>query len=1079
MASDLDEPESMSMLQDRSYILVLARRLRPCRSARLVLGIYLVFILIATFGAIGHAQDRTKDRDPLAAGPVSGSLGVPLLFETNVGQANRQVTHVLRAQSFAAAFRAQGFDLAAFRPGPHRGGNASTALVGNLVGLTFLDARQARVVPEHRSMAVLNMIRGSDPRRWHQNVPAYHLLRYEGLYDGIDMLLRGDRGGLEFAFDIRPGARPETIRIRVDGADRLSLSRTGSLLIRTSGGTIELTPPEAVQIRAGQLEILPSAFVLAGTSELGFSVEGRDPTARVIIDPMVTFSAYFGGDGADGMASYSYSRVGPMRPTPELKISPDGTDFAISGTTSSFDFPQAGDYGQVAGGRMAFAARFQMEFGRPRLIYATIVGGSGGNYATSVAPLPRTAFQQGGPLSRSAGLYLSGWTDSPDFPTSGGVMQETRDIGGGFLVELGPRGQFVRGTLIGHGPDAYPNAIALDLAGPVREHALIVGGAIGFSSGIDETVVAPGSTAGTSPSGGGLDGFVARVALSLRGYRYFTYLGGSGVDVIQDVDVLGSNVYVAGTTTSFDLGTGDYHRFIKQPSHSGIGAGASAEACPVPPGLSSAPSLLHTQFPGPVSCFDGFIARLSPAGVPVFVTYDGTGQGNFLHGIAVDRREGFAGFVAATGSIVQVNQNSSISLHRTTNAGGPFGPTGIFGTAPNQLGESIALDSAGRAHIVGTVNDGGLATGANSWPPSAGGLPDIFYLQVEEGSTAPSFFTYLGGSRLDAGFGIDVVGTPYDSLCAYVLGETSSTDVETTGLSDLSDPSPWSPRLHGASDLLITRLCEWRDFRVELAKAFQPQAISESQATTVRLTVTNLSSSSVQVTVFDDLPVGLVYTGGANGCTLVSSTSVVCRLTIDADTESSVSLPVAHESDQCLPRYSNTARLYPGFHDTEPATMVSVHASANLAVDCIVPCEEDGFGNCYCGSGLDHQCDEGTSCRFGTADAGPDGVLTQTVGICMAEEPRDCRVRYAWVGGTETVTIPSAESMMINQEDMRYVKNLEGSPVVHVVLAGTSNPSVGLFAGERDPPAFLGDYWPSWLTGDLPTLLILECRTQG
>lgn len=1067
----------ISAITARSAIVIAL--LKPAFGARALSSVRATGLLVAITASLAgtsHAQERP-------VGPIGvreAVYGMPNVFEVNVGQAGAHVSHLLRARSHAAAFRPDGFDIAVLRTDPQAEGDVLTPLLGNLIGLTFVGSNVAEITPGERVEGTINILSGIDPRNWHVDIPAFRTLGYSAIYDGVDLAFRSDRGGLEFAFDLAPGARLETVRIAIEGAERLALTDAGALVIHTSGGPIELTAPEAVQIRDNKIETVPAAFTLLDRTEVGFIVERRDPAARLVIDPLVVFQSYFGGDGAEGMAGHSYSRVGPMRPIPDLKLSPDGTQLAISGTTSSFLFPQPDSYGVISGTRNAFAARFGISGNAPALLFATVIGGSGGDWATGIAPRSTSPVRPGSPIAPSGGVFLSGWTESPDFPTSPRPLHPTRDEGGGFLVELGAQGQFLRGTMLGHGRDTYPNAIALDLTGPPRDHAVIVGGGIGYASGIDEAIPGPDA----SPSGGALSGFVAAVRLSLRSYRYFTYVGGSGFDVVHDVDVLEGSAYAVGTTTSFDLDTG--FPFIRQAAHSGIGTGASPTTCVVPEQAAISPSILHTEFSGPLHCFDGFMVRFTQTGEPLFLTYDGTGEGNFLHGVAIDRREDNLGFVAATGSILTGPQTARVALRRATNAGGLYGPNLTIGTGPSMIGESIAFDSEGRAHIVGSADDPGLATGAGSQVLT--GSPHIFYLQVDAGATSPVFFTYLGGSRVDLGYAVDVVGSEADGYCAFVLGETGSPDLPAS--------EAGQPVLDGASDLLLAVVC---DGRIEIPpvtfdKNFLPGTISEPlYASSVRFSLTNPTTSSTVLTLFDGLPAGLTFTGGDNGCTISSASTVRCNLTLLPGDARSFELPVIASREACDVSYSNRARLYAGNFDEEPPGVAPLATAESVLTVLCRPreieiddtdCTTSPEGECLCGIDYGDCREDGYTCVFGDVDAGPSwGILDSMNGICRPEGfaeidyTENCVVEYAWRGGLEILTLERGETLEIEQGDMRYVQNFVLRPPVDVRMSGVAVPEFTLTSDQRNPPPVFGDYvpFPFWET-TLPVLHSLHCQ---
>jgi len=45
-----------------------------------------------------------------------------------------------------------------------------------------------------------NYFIGSDPKKWHTNVPHYARVKYEGVYPGIDLIFYGNQRQLEYDF---------------------------------------------------------------------------------------------------------------------------------------------------------------------------------------------------------------------------------------------------------------------------------------------------------------------------------------------------------------------------------------------------------------------------------------------------------------------------------------------------------------------------------------------------------------------------------------------------------------------------------------------------------------------------------------------------------------------------------------------------------------------------------------------------------------------------------------------------------------------------------------------------------------
>jgi hypothetical protein len=172
------------------------------------------------------------------------------------------------------------------------------------------------------------------------------------------------------------------------------------------------------------------------------------------------------------------------------------------------------------------------------ITYSTFLGGSFGNERANAVAIDS--------LGRA---YITGYTTSPDFPTTANAFQ--LDYGGGvndaFVVVIDPSqsgdASLVYGTYLGGGGDDRGFGIAVDSTGVY---------VTGETSSTDfPTVNALQPTYG----GGRYDAFVAKI--NRRGQlAYSTYLGGSGDDGATGIAVDSQgNVDLTGYTTSTNFPT--------------------------------------------------------------------------------------------------------------------------------------------------------------------------------------------------------------------------------------------------------------------------------------------------------------------------------------------------------------------------------------------------------------------------------------------------------------------------------------------------------------------------------------------
>ncbi|GAH71904.1 unnamed protein product, partial [marine sediment metagenome] len=78
-----------------------------------------------------------------------------------------------------------------------------------------------------------NFLKGNDPDRWVIGARSYGQVRYESLWDGIDLQYRFESGMLKYDFIVEPFADISQIRMQYQGHNSLLLDEaTGDLIIR-------------------------------------------------------------------------------------------------------------------------------------------------------------------------------------------------------------------------------------------------------------------------------------------------------------------------------------------------------------------------------------------------------------------------------------------------------------------------------------------------------------------------------------------------------------------------------------------------------------------------------------------------------------------------------------------------------------------------------------------------------------------------------------------------------------------------------------------------------------------------------
>jgi hypothetical protein len=455
-------------------------------------------------------------------------------------------------------------------------------------------------------------------------------------------------------------------------------------------------------------------------------------------------------------------------------------------------------YQEIAGRRTAVAGTYVLEGNRvgfsvgaydrtrplvidPQIDYSTYLGGSGEDFG-EIHPS----------VDGSGHAFICGATSSTDFPVTSGAFQPTLSGGDdGFITEMNGDGSgVVFSTFLG-GTGSFDDVqdCKVDPAGNVYIGGITNSPDLPVTSG----VVQPDFRGGNGGFFGFFsDGFVGKLDADGSSLLYLTYLGGSGDENLNNVQIdAAGDAFVAGDTFSTDFPTtpGAY-----QTANAGHGAGCRN---------------------GP--CNDEFVAKINPTGSTLlYSTYLG-GRGNDCcqPGLALDG-QGNAYVEGVTSSASFPTTPGALQPHFGGGISDAFvtklNPTGSALVYSTYLGGSrfdggaigMAVDASGNAYVDGEtcsldfpVTPGAFHTKyagpGCTYPPDLPG--DIFVSKINPAGSALVYSTYLGGSDRDGVAGGPVVDSAGH---AYVVGATPSTDFPVK--------NGFQPTNHGLGDVIVTEL---------------------------------------------------------------------------------------------------------------------------------------------------------------------------------------------------------------------------------------------------------------------------------
>jgi hypothetical protein len=234
----------------------------------------------------------------------------------------------------------------------------------------------------------------------------------------------------------------------------------------------------------------------------------------------LVYSTYLGGSGSD----FGYG------------IAADSSGNAyVTGTTSSTNFPTANAIQSNLDGPSDDVFITKMNATGSSLAYSTYVGGRGADVGKGIA------------VDSSGNAYVTGYTESTDFPTVNAIQSSLAGSANAFITKINATGSaLVHSTYLGGGGSDIGYGIAVDSSGNA------------YVTGTTNSTNFPTANAIQSSLAGPTNAFIAKINASGATLVYSTYLGGSGYpgdsSASIGVDSSGS-AYVTGTTNSTDFPT--------------------------------------------------------------------------------------------------------------------------------------------------------------------------------------------------------------------------------------------------------------------------------------------------------------------------------------------------------------------------------------------------------------------------------------------------------------------------------------------------------------------------------------------
>jgi Domain of unknown function DUF11/Beta-propeller repeat len=782
---------------------------------------------------------------PAPATSVLAAYGhLPLVFESNQGQSDARVKFLARGAVYGLFLTTDSAVLTL----QHSTATAEHSVETSPLSMTLVNRNpHVQVRGEDQLPGRSNYFIGNDPAKWHRDIPQFARVRYASLYPGIDLIFYGNRGRLEYDFEVAPGSDPTRVVLKFQGAKILTIDPAGDLVLSMSGGDIRLQTPSIYQKIGEDVErAVQGRFELRGEDEVGFALGEYDRTRKLVIDPVLIYSTYLGGSSDEGCSAILGTGT-PVSGCPAVAVD-SASNAYIAGSTKSADFPTVSPYQSKNGGTAnIFVAKFNQAGNT--LLFSTYLGGNGTDYTAGVG------------VDSGTNVIVAGTTSSGNFPTKN-AYQTTRSNGNNhvFVSKLDPTGHSLLYStyLSGNGTDTATGVTV----GQSDQNAYITG--ITTSTNTPTSISAFPATLGsfqTAPaSGSTIQFFMSKVNPNLSGnssLAYSTYFGGgnpsTGVATGGGIAVdINNNVYITGGTNFLHVGGANDFPILN-----------AYQAC-----LDAAPST--TTCPTNVTATDAFVAWFNPNATTgsqlLYSTYLGGTGTDVGDGIATDGTSAYVTgsttstdfSVAGTGvfqpangggtdaflaklanPVTTGNTPGSVTLSYFTYLGGP-------GT---DIGLAVAVDSIQGARLTGWTNSPAIPQLNSNVQAGYAGANDAFVARIDTTAATSNaqghYFTYLGGTGAD--YGTSIAVDPQGA--SYVAGQTNSQDFLRTAIPQ----SPaFQPNLAGATDAFLSKLGPL--LTLTLTGDSSPPMVGVGNQVSFEYTITNSGDAANNIIFTDSLP---------------------------------------------------------------------------------------------------------------------------------------------------------------------------------------------------------------------------------
>lgn len=765
----------------------------------LVLGVGAFFavrdLFVFQLWRLAELSEKAVPPEKIDRARISESFGkLPLSFEANRGQADERAEFIARGQGYTFFVNSTEAALALKNGVKNR--KKSTAIKMRLLNASSASSAEAIGLLDGQS----NYFIGNDHAGWRSDIPNYSRVRYRGVYPGVDVIYYGAQRRIEYDFVVSPHNDPRQIKLAFEGAEKITVDEQGDLLLDIGGEQLRMRKPIVYQESNGSRHQIESRYLLLDPESairipaVGFQIGDYDANETLIIDPVLDYSTFYGGSGTDIAYGIAVDRQGSVYITGQtsslnfptrdpldatmggandafvVKLNPRGDAVVFStyiggrnpgdrgweiavdqagniyftGETTSLNFPVVNAaQPNFRGGIDAFAAKLNIQGND--LLYSTYLGGSFTDVAYAIA------------LDRFDNAYITGRTESSNFPVKNPLQPGLRGQRDAFVTKFSPDGAILFSTYLGGEPPA-PGEREEEAGYSIALDALQNIYVTGFTSSPSFPLVNPIQGA----FGGVEDAFVTKLNSIGSAIIYSTFLGGTRADNGRSVAVDGfGNAYITGYTLSSDFP----HVNAFQQTYGGSGDGFVTKL------NGAGTALVYSTFLGGSADENAGIASdVTPS---CAIAVDALGQA-YVTGKTTSQdfpvaRPIQSGLQGETDAFIAKFDSAGSALIFSTYLGSSF--TGLTGF--EERGLDIAIDSVGGIYVTGQMLKSDFLTTGPAQKDYGGGLSDAFITKISMPdivTIAPVSAASFNGAAL----------APDSIVTVFGVGMASGTEIAST-----------------------------------------------------------------------------------------------------------------------------------------------------------------------------------------------------------------------------------------------------------------------------------------------------------